>query len=258
MSIVDKGNLGFQKMRAPAIETASKAIKAMVDFLVPVVCVHCGAEGSLWCDQCIVNAPKLAGNTCLKCGERTSENLQLCGDCIALPPPLDRLVPIFRYGGPVRSAVHALKYRHIIAIAPEMAKTMSAHSFATRANLDCVAPVPAHTDRLRERGYNQTSLLAKEIACNLQLRFLDDALTKTRATQSQVELTRHQRAVSLIGAFEANYRFDDAHVLLIDDVCTTGNTLMNCAAALKRAGARRVSAIVFAKEKVESEFDNEE
>ena len=245
-------------MRAPAIATASKAIKAVVDFLVPVACVHCGAEGSLWCDQCIESAPKLASNMCVKCGERTSENLQLCGDCVALPPPLDRLVPIFRYGGTVRSAVHALKYRHIIAIAPEMAKTMSVHSFATRANLDCVAPVPAHIDRLRERGYNQTSLLAREIAYNLQLQFLDDALTKTRATQSQVELTRQQRAMSLRGVFEANYRFDDGHVLLIDDVCTTGNTLMNCAAALKLAGARRVSAIVFAKETHDAEFDNED
>ena len=64
--------------------------------------------------------------------------------------------------------------------------------------------------------------------------------------------------MSLRGAFEANYRFDDAHVLLIDDVCTTGNTLMNCAAALKIAGARRVSAIVFAKETLDVEFDNED
>ena len=244
-------------MPTPSIKTASKAIKAVVDFLVPIVCVHCGVEGSLWCDQCIEHTPKLASNTCLKCGERTAENLQLCGDCVALPPPLDRLVPIYRYGGPARSVVHALKYRHVRAIAPAMADTMSAHSFASRAHLDCVAPVPAHQDRLRERGYNQASLLAREIADKLQLQFIEDALTKTRATQSQVELTKQQRAISLRGAFEANYRFDDGHVLLIDDVCTTGNTLMNCAAALKLAGARRVSAIVFAKETLDAEFDNE-
>ena len=245
-------------MRTPAIETASKAIKAVLDFMVPVVCVHCGAEGSLWCDQCMESTPKLTGNTCVKCGERTSENLKLCGDCATLPPPLDRLVPIYRYGGSARSVVHALKYRHVTAIAPAMADTMSAHKFVSKANLDCIAPVPAHRDRLRERGYNQASLIGREIADKLQLQFLGDALTKNRATQSQVELTRQQRAMSLRGAFEANYRFDDAHVLLIDDVCTTGNTLMNCAAALKIAGARRVSAIVFAKETLDVEFDNED
>lgn len=244
-------------MTAPSIETASKAIKAVVDFLVPIACVHCGVEGSLWCEQCIENAPKPAGNTCLKCGERTAENLKLCGDCISLPPPLDRLVPIYRYRGPVRSVVHALKYRNVTAIAPAMADTMSAHPFVSRANLDCVAPVPAHCDRLRERGYNQASLLAREVADKLQVQFIDNALTKTRSTPSQVELTKQQRAMSLRDAFKANYRFDDAHILLIDDVCTTGNTLMNCAAALKLAGARRVSAIVFAKETLDLEFDNE-
>lgn len=243
-------------MRSSAIETASKAIKAVVDFLVPVACVHCGVEGVLWCDQCIENSPKLPGNTCLQCGELTAENLKLCGNCLTLPPPLDRLVPIYRYGGPARSVVHALKYRHVTAIAPAMANTMLAHKFATRAKLDCVAPVPAHEDRLRERGYNQASLLAKEVADKLHLQFIEDAITKTRSTQSQVELTRQQRALSLIGAFEANYRFDDAHVLLVDDVCTTGNTLMNCSTALKRAGARRVSAIVFAKETLDTQFDN--
>ena len=244
-------------MRTGAIENASKAINAVVDFLVPLACVHCSVEGSLWCEDCIANSPKLASNTCMKCGERTAENLKLCGNCVTLPPPLDRLVPIYRYGGPARSVVHALKYRHVTAIAPAMAKIMSAHSFASRANLDCVAPVPAHRDRLRERGYNQASLVARKIADMLQLQFIEDALTKTRPTQSQVELTRQQRAMSLRGAFEANYRFDDGHVLLIDDVCTTGNTLMNCAAALKLAGARRVSAIVFAKETLDTEFDNE-
>lgn len=244
-------------MRTPVIQTASKAINAIVDFLVPIACVHCGIEGSLWCDQCIENAPKLTSNTCLKCGERNAENLKLCGDCTTLPPPLDRLVAIYRYGGSARSVVHALKYRHVTAIAPAMAEIMSKHSFASQANLDCVAPVPAHRDRLRERGYNQASLIAREIADKLQLQFIEDALTKTRPTQSQVELTRQQRAISLRGAFEANYRFDDAHVLLIDDVCTTGNTLMNCAAALKLAGSRRVSAIVFAKETLDVEFDNE-
>ena len=244
-------------MRTEAIENASKAINAVVDFLVPLACVHCSVEGSLWCEDCIANSPKLASNTCMKCGERTAENLKLCGNCVTLPPPLDRLVPIYRYGGPARSVVHALKYRHVTAIAPAMAKIMSAHSFTSRANLDCVAPVPAHRDRLRERGYNQASLVARKIADWLQLQFIEDALTKTRPTQSQVELTRQQRAMSLRGAFEANYRFDDGHVLLIDDVCTTGNTLMNCAAALKLAGARRVSAIVFAKETLDTEFDNE-
>ncbi len=237
---------------------AAKALKAAVDFFMPVACVHCGTEGSLLCPECVANAKKIAKHTCLKCGERTAEHVKLCGDCIALPPPLDRLVPAYRYAGPVRSAVHALKYQQVTAIAPVMARMMSDLSFARNADLDCVASVPMHRERLRERGYNQASLLAQNIAENLGLQFVEDALMKTRATQSQVELTRQQRALSLTNAFNARYRFDDAHVLLIDDVCTTGNTLMNCSAVLKTAGARRVSAIVFAKETLDDTFDNED
>ena len=240
-------------MNTPIIKNVSRALRATVDFVMPIVCVDCGSEGSFLCVSCLENAPKLPINSCMKCAEHTAEHVRLCGDCATLPPPLDRLVPIYRYGGPVRSAVHALKYRHITAIAPTMAQPMSQASFTRRAKLDCVAPTPMHADRLRERGYNQAALLAQNVADNLQLRYIEDALTKTRPTPSQVELTRQERAFSLKNAFVANYDFDDAHVLLIDDVCTTGNTLMNCAAALKRAGARRVSAVVFAKELINAE-----
>lgn len=157
----------------------------------------------------------------------------------------------------MRSAVHALKYRHITAIAPVIAEIISQHPFSKNAQIDCVVPVPVHADRLRERGYNQAALLAQNVAENLQLQFIPDALSKTLSTVSQVDLTRQERATSLRGAFAANYDFEDAHVLLVDDVCTTGNTLMNCAAALKRAGARRVSAMVYAKETIDHEARSE-
>ena len=166
-------------------------------------------------------------------------------------------MPIYRYGGAVRSAVHALKYRHIRAIAPVMANLMSGHKPLSRAHIDCVVPVPIHAVRLRERGYNQAALLAENLADNLNQHFIPDALSKTRSTVSQVELSRQERATSLRDAFCSNYDFSDAHVLLVDDVCTTGNTLMNCAATLKRAGARRVSAVVFAKEATLNEKEDE-
>ncbi len=239
------------------IETVSSALKMAVDFVLPVVCVHCETEGALLCAECLDHAPVLPRNACVKCGERTREFLRLCGDCVALPPPLDRLVSRHRYGGAVRSAVHALKYRGITAIAPLMAGEMSRNVFFRRAKIDCIVPVPVHDDRLRERGYNQAALLAREVADGLELLYVEDGLGKVRATESQVELSRQERGVSLRNAFEARYGFRDAHVLLVDDVCTTGSTLMNCAATLKRAGARRVSAVVFAKEMLVDEGEEQ-
>ena len=85
-------------------------------------------------------------------------------------------------------------------------------------------------------------------ADKLNLLLVEDGLEKIRATPSQVELNHHQRTMSLRGAIKAKYGFDGAHVLLIDDVATTGSTLMQCAFALNRANAKRVSAIVYAKE----------
>ncbi len=235
-------------MRSSLVKTATDAVQAAVDFIMPLVCVHCGTESSLLCTDCIEDANKVPDNVCRTCAAPTAEYLNFCGDCIALPPPLDRLVPAYRYGGAVRSAVHALKYRHMTAIATVMGELMAEHKFFRRAKLDCVVPVPVHKDRLRERGYNQAALLARSVADNIELQYISDALTKTRATASQVELTWHERSLSLTNAFVANYDFEDAHVLLVDDVSTSGNTLMNCAVALKRAGARRVSGLVFAKE----------
>ena len=229
-------------------QTVSDALKAAVDFVLPLVCVHCRVEGSLLCDDCLADAPKVPRDACVKCGEPTREFLRMCGDCVALPPPLDRLVTRFRYGGAVRDAVHALKYRGITAIGPVMAREMTQNEFFRRAKIDCSVPVPMHQDRLKERGYNQTAVLAQAAADNLGLLYVEEGLTKVRATVSQVELSRHERAMSLHNAFDAKYDFGDAHVLLVDDVCTTGSTLMNCAATLKRAGARQVSAVVFAKE----------
>ena len=235
-------------MNVSVKETVSDALKTAVDFLMPMVCVGCETEGALMCESCLNNASRPPSNVCMKCGERTREFLRLCGDCVALPPPLDRLVPVYRYDGIARSAVHALKYRGITAIASSMAREMWVHPYFRRAKIDCVVPVPMHESRLRERGYNQAAMLACDVAEHLGIRYIENALAKIRATQSQVELSRQERAVSLRNAFDARYDFADAHILLIDDVCTTGSTLMNCAATLKRAGARRVSAVVFAKE----------
>ena len=238
-------------MKSPLQTAASNAIKAAVDFFMPIICVHCNAEGEFLCARCVSSISKMPRDVCRTCAEPTSEHQRLCGDCITLPPPIDRLEAAWQYGGAASSAIQALKYRQITAIARVMSELMVHQTFSPysrNANIDCVVPVPSHRDRLRERGYNQAALLAQNVAESLGMRFIEDALTKTRATSSQVDLSRQERKASLRNAFAANYNFEDARVLLVDDVCTTGSTLMNCAVALKRAGAQRVSAVVFAKE----------
>lgn len=225
-----------------------RTLDALLRFLMPQQCVHCRREGDILCEACLANLPRIEGSLCKTCGERIGQRFDTCANCAVAPPPLDRIAPAFRYHGPARSAVLALKFRSIRSIAPIMAGTMSIQPILKRSNIDCIVPVPTHANRLRQRGYNQAALLARELSKLTDLTYVADGLRKVINTPSQIDLSRHDRATSVRNAFEAEFDFSGAHVLLIDDVATTCSTLMSCASALKHANATRVSALPFAKE----------
>ena len=215
---------------------------------MPQPCVHCRREGDVLCQDCIANLPRIEGTLCKSCGERIGARYDTCADCAIAPPPLDRIAPVFRYHGPARSAVLALKFRSIRSIAPVMARPMAQQRLLAHGNVDCIVAVPTHPKRLRQRGYNQAALLAREIAKLTGLTYVNDGLRKVVNTPSQIDLSRHERSTSVRNAFEAEFDFTNAHVLLVDDVATTCSTLMSCASALKHSNAKRVSAVTFAKE----------
>ena len=225
-----------------------RALNVVVRFVLPQACVHCQREGELICGSCYADLTPVDGSRCRSCGEAVGERYSVCTSCALTPPPLDRMAPVFRYRGVARSAILALKFRSLRSIAPIMARPMSEQPLVTNGKVSCIVPVPAHSRRLRERGYNQSALLARAVAKLADIPCLENGLRKVVHTPSQVDLNRHERSNSVRGAFEAEFDFSGAHVLLIDDVATTGSTLMSCASALKHANARRVSALTFAKE----------
>ena len=114
-------------------------------------------------------------------------------------------------------------------------------------NPDVLAPAPMHRHRLRERGYNQSLLLAAVIAESTGSP-VADVLIRTRSTATQVGLSQSERQSNVAGAFAARGRLDGLSVMLIDDVVTTGATLTNCATACRSAGAASVRALVLATE----------
>jgi ComF family protein len=158
------------------------------------------------------------------------------------------------YAGPVRSALHELKYggeqRLAVPLGIAVARRWSRVGVGTRV----VVPVPVHADRERRRGYDQAALIAAVAAEHLDLP-MTRALERGRATIAQFELGRDQRATNVAGAFRLR-RSDGAAsaitgrwVLLVDDVVTTGATLAACGVALIGAGAAAVSAIAVARER---------
>ena len=144
--------------------------------------------------------------------------------------------------------MHGLKYEGVRVLAEPLARLLAEHWFQQELSAEVVVAVPLHLRRERQRGYNQSRLLAAEFADKTGLSLVDGALQRTRATRAQVGLGVEERWTNVQAAFAirdtaAVQALVGRHVLLIDDVCTTGATLESCAQALLRAGANTVRAL---------------
>jgi ComF family protein len=155
------------------------------------------------------------------------------------------LIAVAHFEGIAREAVHVLKYHGRHAIAGLMGRLMA--GVAREVEVDCVAPIPLHSTRLRERGYDQAALLARSVAHALALPHQGKALKRVRATRQQVTLDALARQANVAGAFASPRAWDGERILLIDDVSTTGATMRSAAGALKASGAGAIVGLVFAR-----------
>jgi ComF family protein len=183
---------------------------------------------------------------CARCGRPYSED-GLCGWCRRAPSALDHIRSAALFGGPLREAVHAFKYKGRVDLAQPLAELMVAFWRRNPLPADVIVPVPLHARRERERGFNQAVLLAQAFAARVELP-VTVALERARETVPQVGLNAHERRENVRGAFTALIDMPSGHrALLVDDICTTGATLDACAVALRRAGCRRVYALTLAR-----------
>jgi ComF family protein len=151
---------------------------------------------------------------------------------------------------PASSIVHALKYEGWGKVAREMAARMARLSWPADVMEERAAlvPVPLASARKRERGYNQSELLARGLSQQWHIPVFDDVVVRSRATESQTRLTPEQRLGNVAGSFRIGNRIDalvGAHLIVVDDVVTTGATLNECAKVLYEAGARIISYVTF-------------
>jgi ComF family protein len=157
---------------------------------------------------------------------------------------------VFAYGeyaGALRSLIHLFKYGGIPTLAPVLAKRMML-ALPRGQVFDAIVPMPMHWRRRWRRGFNQSELLAAEVGRRLGVP-VRKVLRKRKATPAQAGLTSAQRRKNVAGAFEirGRDRMEGGHLLLVDDVFTTGATAAACAAALKRGGAERVTVLTLAR-----------
>ncbi|HSL24392.1 MAG TPA: ComF family protein [Vicinamibacterales bacterium] len=151
------------------------------------------------------------------------------------------------YTGSLREIVHALKYQHRTSLARPLATLIVRHCADVLDGADLVVPVPLHRSRLRERGFNQAALIARELPLPCA-----DVLARVRPTASQTDLPAHERRRNVRDAFaiadpKSRASVDERVIVLVDDVATTGATLSECGRVLKQAGAGEVRAVTAAR-----------
>lgn len=181
------------------------------------------------CDRCLSRIPR--GRACPFCSTGLFEGL-------------DRQYAPFMYTGPVRNLVRALKFGHESLAASFLSRQMADSLMS--ADFDCIVPVPLHRIRQRERGYNQSALLAQGVSTLTGIPVREDLLTRVRYTKAQTSIAREQREQNVQGAFLASDVCRGLRILLLDDVRTGGSTGRACAAALREKGVQNVSLLTAA------------
>ncbi len=223
--------------------------RAALDLFFPPWCIGCGREGDYICDACRRQLPFISPPVCAICGRPLTVD-NTCPGCIGQRAEIDGIRAPFLFGGVIRQAVHQLKYNNLKAIAPLLASFL--HDFILENPMpgNVLVPVPIHKKRERERGYNQSSLIARELSRMTNLPLVEDCLIRKINTPPQVRTTSAlERRQNIANAFACvDKRLERKHILLIDDVSTSGATLNTCAGVLKAAGAASVWGLTIALE----------
>jgi len=224
-----------------------------IDALVfPPRCRLCGASAGVdngLCRACVADLPWLVGS-CVRCARALPEGsvAGLCGACLTQPPVFDAATALLRYRPPVDYLVQRLKFSGELALAPLLARRL-AEKIADRGDAlpELLLPVPLHRARLRERGFNQATELARHLGRRLDIPVVYRLCRRSRHTPPQSLTPPAARRRNLRGAFRLEGDLPAGHIAIVDDVMTTGHTANELAAVLRRAGAMRIEVWIVAR-----------
>jgi ComF family protein len=216
-------------------------LNRLIDSLFPPGCLLCSSTEKVEdgvCNDCKIQMDKVPEPVCDICGQPLGTS-GICLTCLSITPFFDKIVTAYKFEGKTKEAVHAYKYRGITGLKKYFGKTI--HESILKADIrpDVITFIPMNWTRLFVRSYNQSALIAKELARITGIRADFQALVKIRNTKPQAGLNREARRKNIKGSFLAR-GVKGLSVLVIDDVITTGETAEAAASALKIAGADKV------------------
>lgn len=205
-----------------------------------------------WCQKCEDNLQLMRESLpiCDKCGKYLETGQGLCEECRNTPPLFDIARAVGPYDEPYRIAIKVLKFmgrRHLaVRMGHMMAQVISAEPRFWP--IDLIVPVPASSAHLKQRGFNQTEELGRQISKDIGVKMDPSVLQRVKETPSQRELSKEEREKNLLCAFKVqnNAKIDRKNLLLVDDVYTTGSTSKECTRTLLDGGAARVCVITWA------------
>lgn len=231
--------------------------KTVLDTILPPRCVGTGKivdiQGSIspdfWSELNFIEKP-----FCKTCGLPFSFDVGedcLCANCLDTPPEFDKTRAAVVYNDASRKVILAFKFKDKTHYLHTFVPWMMRSGAELIKTADYIIPVPLHNKKLRQRLFNQSALLAQEIARRSGKNYLAEGLIRSRNTTPQKGLSKKERLANISGAFEVNKKFakelTGKTVLLIDDIFTTGSTLNECAKMLKKAGATEVNILAIAR-----------
>ncbi len=239
----------------------NKVLLFLLELLFPIRCISCGKYKQWICDDCLKNIELNNEHPCPRCEKNSTVSGITCPNCHK-NFPLDGMISAVSYKNSlVSEAVHLLKYRFIKDLTINLSELMTkAYINSNNPLPDIIIPVPLHKRRLRWRGFNQAELLAEYLSNNLapgiSIATDNSIILRKKYSKPQAKIKNYQdRIANMQDVFgsSSNISLDNKHALLVDDIATTGTTIIECAKVLKKLHARKVTALVISRQELGSD-----
>lgn len=234
-------------------------LTGLADVVFPPGCILCGAfmdehSHPSFCTHCFSQIPFIQSPQCTCCGlpflDKEGED-HLCGECIASEQFFSVACSLGKYDSVLLEAIHLFKYRGKVTLGKALGRLMTEHEYrnVTIRDYTLIIPVPLHKKRLRERGFNQSLILARELSLCFSIPLDFSLLKRTVHRKPQTMLKKKERLANVKGAFEVKSaeKIKGEKILLVDDVYTTGSTVKECARVLLQNQAAEVAVLTLAR-----------